>query len=134
MPRPPIPPRLTFEDAMSVHVLRAQGTIFSELTRQFGVNRARFHEVLCGTLYPGSWASALDRLSANNIWHPDIALLIERQGHDQVLAALGAANPNKKQFERELKRLRKFAPVQGRNVKPRPGVSARGTVRRPFAR
>jgi hypothetical protein len=114
MPRPPIPPRLTFEDAMSVHVLRAQGTIFSELTRQFGVNPARFHEVLCGNLYPESWASALDRLSANDIWHPAIAQLIEQQGYDQVLAALGAANPNKKQFERELKRLRKSAPVQSR--------------------
>ncbi|MDB5395288.1 MAG: hypothetical protein JWM91_2794 [Rhodospirillales bacterium] len=134
MPRPSIRPRLTFEDAMSVHVLRAQGVIFSELTRLFGVSPARFYEILYGNLYPGSWSSAVERLTANDIWHPDIALLIERRGHGQVLAAVKAANPNKKLFERELKRLRTSAPIPGRGANLRPGSTLRRTSRRPMGR
>ena len=111
MLRSQLPPRLTFEDAMSVHVLRAQGTIFSELTRLFGANPARFHEILCGALHPGSWEAAIENLAAHDIWHPQIELLIARLGYDRVFAALTAANPNKRRFQRELKRLRKAAPM-----------------------
>ena len=106
-----LPPRLTFEDAMAVHVLRAQGVIFSELTRIFGANPARFHEILCGSLYPGSWDAAVERLAAGESWHPEIAMLVERMGRERLVAAVNSASPTKKQFQRELKRLRKSAPI-----------------------
>ena len=80
MGRPAYPPRLTFEDAMSVHVLRAHGVIFSELKRLFGVNPARFYEILCGALFPGSWEAATERLTAQETWCPEIARLVEQHG------------------------------------------------------
>ena len=129
MGRPAVPPRLTFEDAMSVHVLRAHGVIFSELKRVFGVNPARFYEILCGALFPGSWEAATERLNAHEAWHPEIARLIERHGYGPVLAALAGANPNKKHFEKELRRLRKSASFRGTGSTPRP--SPRGPGRRP---
>ena len=113
MRRSAVPPRLTFEDAMSVHVLRAHGVIFSELKRLFGVNPARFYEILCGALFPGSWEAASDRLNAQETWHPEIARLVEQHGYGPVLAALAGANPNKKHFEKELRRLRKSASFRG---------------------
>jgi hypothetical protein len=133
MGRPADPPRLTFEDAMSVHVLRAHGVIFSELTRLFGVNPARFYEILCGALFPGSWEAAAERLSAHQTWCPEIAQLVERHGYDPVLATLATANPNKKHFEKELRRLRKAAPFKGASSSQRP-MSARGTPRKPANR
>jgi hypothetical protein len=102
-----ITPGLTFEDAMLVHVLRAHGVIFSELTRLFGANPARFHEILSGARHPGSWEAAVDRLSHGDIWHPDVARLVERMGREHVLAGLKFANPSKRRFAKELKRLRK---------------------------
>ena len=103
-----IAPALSFQDAMSVHVLRAHGAIYSELTRLFGANPARFHEILSGTLYPGSWESAVERLSYDGeVWHPEVAVLVERLGRSQVLATVKTANPSKRRFQKELKRLRK---------------------------
>jgi hypothetical protein len=87
MRRSAIPPRLTFEDAMSVHVLRAHGVIFSDLNRQFGVNPARFYEILCGVLFPGSWEAATERLNARQTWHPEVTRLVEQGGYDKVLTA-----------------------------------------------
>jgi hypothetical protein len=119
---------------MSVHVLRAHGVIFSDLKRLFGVNPARFYEILCGAAFPGSWETATERLNAQRTWHPDIARLVELHGYDQVLATLAAANPNKKQFEKELRRLRKSAPFKGASsVQQRP-PAPRGTTKRPPAR
>jgi hypothetical protein len=103
-------PGLTLEDAMSVHVLRADGMIFSELTRRFGANPARFHEILCGKLYPESWGLAVRRLEMNDPWHAEIAQLLESRGAGVVLAALNAVNPSKRRYQNELKRLRKSAP------------------------
>ncbi len=130
MGRPADPPRLTFEDAMSVHVLRAHGVIFSELKRLFGVNPARFYEILCGALFPGSWEAATQRLTASETWCPEIARLVEQHGYGPVLAALAGANPNKKNFEKELRRLRKSASFRGAGSIQRP-AAARGTGRRP---
>ena len=121
MRRSAIPPRLTFEDAMSVHVLRAHGVIFSDLKRLFGVNPARFYEILCGALFPGSWEAATERLNARQTWHLEVTRLVEQGGYDKVLTALAAASPNKKQFEKELRRLRKSAPYKGAStVQQRP--------------
>jgi hypothetical protein len=134
MRRSAVPPRLTFEDAMSVHVLRAHGVIFTDLKRLFGVNPARFYEILCGALLPGSWEAAVERLTHHETWHPDIARLVALHGCDQVLAALVAANPNKKQFEKELRRLRKSASFKGASsVQQRPS-GPRGPAKRPTAR
>jgi hypothetical protein len=134
MRRPAVPPRLTFEDAMSVHVLRAHGVIFTDLKRLFGVNPARFYEILCGALLPGSWEAAIERLTVRETWHPDVARLVALHGCDQVLATLAAANPNKKQFEKELRRLRKSASYKGASsVQQRPPAH-RGTAKRTPAR
>jgi hypothetical protein len=116
---------------MSVHVLRAHGCIFSELKRLFGVNPARFYEILCGVLFPGSWEAATDRLNAQEAWHPEIARLVEQHGYGPVLAALAGANPNKKHFAKELRRLRKSASFRGTGSAPRP---SRGPGRRPPAK
>ena len=125
-----VPPRLTFEDAMSVHVLRAHGVIFTDLKRLFGVNPARFYEILCGVLLPGSWEAAVERLTIHETWHPDVARLVALHGCDRVLATLVAANPNKKQFEKELRRLRKSASFKGASsVQHRPS-GQRGTGKR----
>jgi hypothetical protein len=123
MGRSAVPPRLTFEDAMSVHVLRAHGVIFSDLKRLFGVNTARFYEILCGVLFPGSWEAATERLTAQETWHPEIARLVGQHGFDHVLTALAGANPNKKHFEKELRRLRKSAPFKGAGSAQRPSAS-----------
>ncbi|MDB5393862.1 MAG: hypothetical protein JWM91_1368 [Rhodospirillales bacterium] len=108
MPRSPEVVKLSFEDAMSVHVLRAQGVIFTKLTCVFEANPARFHEILCGDLYPESWEEAVLRLSKGEIWHSEIARFVERYGLQTVLAALRGANPSKKRFQRELKRQRRW--------------------------
>lgn len=92
---------------MSVHVLRAHGAIYSELTRLFGANPARFHEILTGALYPESWEAAVERLAKGDVWHPEIEHLVERLGQGQVLANLKAADPGKLRFKKKLKRLRK---------------------------
>jgi hypothetical protein len=134
MRRSAVPPRLTFEDAMSVHVLRAHGVIFSDLKRLFGVNPARFYEILCGALFPGSWETAAEHLASREIWHPDVARLVDQHGYDQVIAALAVANPNKKQFERELRRLRKSAPFKGASTVHQRPAGQRGPAKRPPAR
>jgi hypothetical protein len=134
MRRSAVPLRLTFEDAMSVHVLRAHGVIFNDLKRLFGVNPARFYEILCGALLPGSWEAATERLTAHETWHPDIAQLVELYGYDQVLATLAAANPNKKQFEKELRRLRKSASFKGASTVQQRPSGQRGATKRPTAR
>jgi hypothetical protein len=111
MPQSFHPRPLTFEDAMSVHVLRAHGMIFSELTRVFGANPARYHEILCGNLYPESWAAAVEHLASGRSWHPEVARLVEQLGLAAVYDALSAANPTKSQYQKLLKKLRKSAPI-----------------------
>ncbi len=93
---------------MTVHVLRAQGVLFANLTCLFGAN-------------PESWEEAVLRLSKGEVWHAEIAKFIDRFGRDTVLAALRGANPAKKRFQRELKRQRRWVAyvepaVRQRNV------------------
>ncbi|MDB5392816.1 MAG: hypothetical protein JWM91_322 [Rhodospirillales bacterium] len=104
---------------MSVHVLRAQGVIFSDLTCMFGANPARFQEILVGKLYPESWDDAVTRLSSGEIWHPEIGRHIELYGHSVVLEALKGASPSKIRFQRELKRQRRRAPFVGVDIRDR---------------
>ena len=104
-------PVLSFQDAMTVHVLRAHGVIYSELTRLFGANPGRFHEILSGKLYPGSWEAAVDALMQDDFWHPAVARLVELLGRNHVLATVQAASPTKRRFQQELKRLRRSSLV-----------------------
>jgi hypothetical protein len=90
--------------------------IFSDLTRHFGANPARFHEILSGRLHPGSWEMAVDRIAKNDPWHDDVAAVLLASGQTVVLDALGAANPAKRRFQQQLKRLRRSSP-------PAPGRS-----------
>lgn len=102
---------LNFQDAMSVHVLRAHGTLFSELTQIFHANPARFHEILHGSLHPDSWEKALQSLAIEEFWSPSVKDLVDRFGLTSVIEKTQSANPRKRQFARRLKRARKFAPV-----------------------
>jgi hypothetical protein len=105
---------------MSVHVLRAQGVLFANLTCIFGANPARFHEILCGDAYPESWDEAVLRLSKGEIWHSEIACFVETYGLRTVLAALRGANPSKKRFQRELRRQRRWVAVVEPNPRSQP--------------
>jgi hypothetical protein len=120
MPQSPETGKLSFEDAMSVHVLRAQGVLFANLTCIFGANPARFHEILCGDAYPESWDEAVLRLSKGEIWHSEIACFVETYGLRTVLAALRGANPSKKRFQRELRRQRRWVAVVEPNPRSQP--------------
>jgi len=107
---PSHPNSLTFEDAMAVHVLRAQGLIYSDLTCVFGANPARFHEILCGNLHPGSWEEAVARLTRGDSWHPEITRIVALRGNQAVLQLLIEANPSKKRLQRQLKHESRWSP------------------------
>jgi len=110
MSRPAKNPAMTFEDAMTVHVLRAEGFTYSELSVLFGDHASRLVQVLDGTLHPGSWEAALDKLSRGIYWHPRIvALVLSFGGPQPLIAATRAANPAYRRHQQELKRLRKIS-------------------------
>ena len=110
MSRPAKSPAMTFEDAMTVHVLRAEGFTYSELSVLFGDHASRLVQVLDGTLHPGSWEAALDKLSRGIYWHPRIvALVLSLGGPQPLIAATRAANPAYRRHQQELKRLRKIS-------------------------
>ena len=110
MSRPAKNPPMSFEDAMSVHVLRAEGFTYSELCALFGDSPSRVIQVLDGTLHAGSWDAALDKLSRSVYWHPRIvALVLSLGGPQPLIAATKAANPAHRRHQQELKRLRKIS-------------------------
>jgi hypothetical protein len=110
MSRPAKNPAMTFDDAMTVHVLRAEGFTYSELCALFSDHVSRIIQVLDGTLHPGSWESALERLERGNYWHPRIvALVLNFGGPQPLIAATRAANPARRRHQQELKRLRKIS-------------------------
>jgi hypothetical protein len=110
MSRPAKNPPLSFEDAMSVHVLRAEGFTYSELCVLFGDNPNRVIQVLDGTLHPGSWEAALEKLERGVYWHPRIvALVLSFGGPQPLIAATKAANPAFRRHQQALKRLRKIS-------------------------
>lgn len=110
MTRPIQTPNMTFDDAMTVHVLRAQGITFRELCGLVGDNSGRVTQVLDGTLYPTSWAEAVERLSLGRYWHPRIAgLVTDMGGAEPLVAATRAADPARRRFRRSLKRASRFA-------------------------
>jgi hypothetical protein len=101
---------MTFEDAMTVHVLRAGGCIYSELSALFERHTSRVVQVLNGTLQPGSWETALDKLERGIYWHPRIvALVLSFGGPQPLIAATRIANPAYRRHQQELKRLRKIS-------------------------
>ena len=66
MSRPAKTPIITFDHAMTVHVLRAEGFTYGELCSLFGDHTSRITQVLDGVLHPGSWDAALERLGRGN--------------------------------------------------------------------
>src|SRR5271156_2728410 len=110
MSRPAKNPAMTFDDAMTVHVLRAEGFTFSELSSLFGDHASRIIQILDGTLHPGSWEAALDKLERGIYWHPRIvALVLSFGGPQPMIAATKAANPAHRRHQQALKRLRKIS-------------------------
>ena len=110
MSRPAKNPAMTFDDAMTVHVLRAEGFTFSELSGLFGDHASRIIQILDGTLHAGSWEAALDKLERGVYWHPRIvALVLSFGGPQPMIAATKAANPAHRRHQQELKRLRKIS-------------------------
>jgi hypothetical protein len=107
MSRPAKLDALSFDDAMSVHVLRAAGVTYRELTQMFKEYPARLSRVLDGSLYAGSWDAAMERLSRGETWHPTVDALVRERGRDPVVASVKGANPCRRQYRQQLKRLRK---------------------------
>ncbi|MDB5396693.1 MAG: hypothetical protein JWM91_4199 [Rhodospirillales bacterium] len=110
MSRPAKTPAMTFDDAMTVHVLRAEGFTYGELCRLFGDHTSRITQVLDGKLHPGSWDQALERLARGNYWHPRIvAMVVAEGGAEPLIAATKAADPAKRRYQQSLKRLNRFS-------------------------
>jgi hypothetical protein len=119
MSRPPKTPGVTFEDAMTVHVLRAVGVTYSDLCQLLGEHSSRVTQILDGDLHKGSWDVALQTLARGDYWHPRIVELVGKYGGNALLiAATKAADPASRRHQQVLKRLRKitipFSPRAGR--------------------
>ncbi|MGO9483978.1 MAG: hypothetical protein ACLPX9_05260 [Rhodomicrobium sp.] len=56
--------KLTFEEAVQVHIRIMSGEKYSRILRDFDVNQGRISEVHTGKLHPGSYEEALRRRSA----------------------------------------------------------------------
>ena len=110
MSRPAKIPAITFDDAMTVHVLRAEGFTYGELCRLFGDHASRITQVLDGTLHPASWEGALERLARGNYWHPRIvAMGVAEGGAAPLIAATKAADPARRRYRQALKRANRFS-------------------------
>ncbi len=55
--------RLTYEDAIQVHLLLLSGELQSRVAARFDTNSGRISEVNTGKLHPGSREEALKRLN-----------------------------------------------------------------------
>ena len=62
MSRPAKNPAVTFEDAMTIHVLRAAGLTYSQLSSLVGEHSGRVTQILDGDLHAGSWETAVRTL------------------------------------------------------------------------
>jgi len=127
MPRLSKRPDLAFDDAMAVHVLRAAGALYRDLQLAFDKHPTCMSGVLDGTLHPGSWDAALERLATGEPWHPLVDELVRRRGSDRVISTTRDARPSKRSFQKQLKRLRKHAiPFVRRSGPPRSSGSTPG--------
>jgi len=108
MSRPAKNPAISFDDAMTIHVLRAEGFTYVELCQLFGDHSSRVSQVLDATLHSGSWEAALEHLARGHYWHPRIvALILSLGGPAPLIAATRAADPAHRRYQRTLKRIRK---------------------------
>jgi len=98
---------MSFDDAATLHVLRAIGVTYAELSLMFGERNSRVTQVLEGDLYGGSWESALERLERHEYWHPRVASFAEQLGSVTLAIAVRANDPARRSYQRSLKRLRK---------------------------
>ncbi|MCF7725758.1 helix-turn-helix domain-containing protein [Sulfitobacter sp. M22] len=55
--------RLTFDDAVTAHILRHQGETFTDVVQRLGTNANRVGEVFRGKEHPGSAMFALGLLT-----------------------------------------------------------------------
>lgn len=110
MSRPAKNPTMSFEDAMTVHVLRAEGFTYAELCHLFGDPTSRVTQVLDGLLHPGSWESALEHLIRGHYWHPRIvALVLSLGGPAPLIVATRAADPAHRRYQQAVKRMRRLS-------------------------
>jgi hypothetical protein len=56
--------RLTFEEAVDVHLRLLDGEIYSRIAASYDVNQARVADVKFGRLHPGSYDEAMRRRQA----------------------------------------------------------------------
>ena len=56
--------RLTFEEAVQVHIRLMNGEFYSRIARDFDVNQGRIADVKLGRLHVGSYVEALRRRRA----------------------------------------------------------------------
>ena len=67
-------------------------------------------QVLDGSLHPGSWEAAVERLARGSYWHPRIvSLILALGGVEPLIAATRAADPAKRRYQQALKRMRKIS-------------------------
>ncbi len=110
MSRPAKNPAISFDDAMTIHVLRAEGFTYVELCRLFGDNTSRVTQVLDGVLHSGSWEAALEQLTRGHYWHPRIvALVLNLGGPAPLIVATKAADPAHRRYQQTVKRIRKLS-------------------------
>jgi hypothetical protein len=107
MARPAKTPVLSFDDAMTIHVLRAHGLTYRELERVVGDHPTRMSKVLNGTLHEGSWDEAVERLSRGQCWHPTVADLVGQHGTERIISTIRSADPRRRRYNQRLKQLRK---------------------------
>jgi hypothetical protein len=108
MSRPAKIPAITFEGAMTVHVLRSVGVTYGELCMLLGENSSRISQILDGELHRGSWEAALAHLARDEYWHPRIVDFAAKSGGSAtLLSAAKAADPATRRHRQMLKRLRK---------------------------
>lgn len=56
--------RLTFEEAVEIHIRLAKGEIYSRIAASYDVNQGRIADVKFGRIHPGSYEEALRRRGA----------------------------------------------------------------------
>jgi len=56
--------RLTYEDAVQIHLRLMRGELHSRIAADFDVNQGRISEIRTGKLYRGSYQGALRRKAA----------------------------------------------------------------------
>jgi hypothetical protein len=104
---------------------RAEGFTYVELCRLFDDHTSRVAQVLDGTLHPGSWEAAVDRLVLGQYWHPRIvALVLSLGGPAPLIIAAKASDPAHRGYQQTVRRIRKLSIPFCRRHETRLGTAA----------